>query len=260
MGEGRRMRSVAVLMVCHNRRDVTLECLSGLFAAIHSLEAIEVAVYLVDDGSSDGTSQAVKTKFPSVHVIDSDGTLYWAKGMRTAWEATVAEQDDWDGYLWLNDDTELYEDAVARILATDNGDKIVVGELENARADIVYGMRADGLFTGNCVYVPRKVYESLGMICGDYSHAWADSDYALRAKRARISVVSAGVVGRAEGHPNRPSLKGLSLCERIKSLRNPKGWNLHDLWLYRRRNWGYCAAIASCAHLICHVVAGERRI
>ena len=259
MGEGNGIRSIAILIACHNRRDVTLECLSGLFAATRALEAVEVAVYLVDDGSSDGTAQAVKKTFPSVHVIDGDGTLYWAKGMRKAWEAAVTEKAGWDGYLWLNDDTELYEDAVARILATDNGDRIVVGELENARGDVVYGMRADGLFTGNCVYVPREVYGRLGMICGDYSHAWADSDYALLAKRARISVASAGVVGRAEGHPNRPSLKGLPLVERIKSLHNPKGWNLHDLWLYRRRNLGYCAAIASCAHLICHVVAGERR-
>ena len=108
------------------------------------------------------------------------------------------------------------------------------------------------------LFVSRKVYERLGMICGEYSHAWADSDYAMMAKRAGIGVVSAGVVGRANGHSNRPSLRGLSIRERIKMLRNPKGWNLHDLWLYRRRNWGYCAAFASCAHMLCHVVFAER--
>ena len=184
--------------------------------------------------------------------------MFWAKGMRRAWEAAVAERDDWDGYLWLNDDTELRSDAVARMLAANDGERIVVGELENTKGEIVYRTRPGGLFTGNCVFVPRKVYERLGMICGDYSHAWADSDYAMQAKRAGIGVVSAGVVGKAEGHPNRPSLKGLSLRERMRLLRHPKGWNLHDLWLYRRRNWGYCAAIVSCAHLIAHVMIGDR--
>ena len=135
-------------------------------------------------------------------------------------------------------------------------DRVVVGELINARGEVTYGIRGD-LFTGNFVYVPRSVYEKLGMICGDYHHAWADSDYAMRAKRAGVRVVSCGIVGKCEGHPNRPSLKGLSLRQRWAMLFNPKGWNLHDLWLYRRRNWGVLAALVSCVHLVCHVMRGE---
>jgi len=245
---------VAVLITCHNRCEQTLECLSLLMRQVKP----NYKVFLVDDGSTDCTSKIVTKEFPLVRVIKGDGWLYWAKGMRKAWEAAVAERQDWDGYLWLNDDTELNPDAIAKMLATDGGERIVVGELENAKGEIVYGTRPSGLFTGNCVLVPRKVYEQLGMICGDYSHAWADSDYAMKAKRAGVEVVSAGVVGRAEGHPNRPSLKGLTLRRRLSLLRDPKGWNLHDLWLYRRRNWGCFAAICSCAHLIFHVLIGER--
>ena len=216
------------------------------------------AVFLVDDGSTDGTADGVIAEFPSVRVIRGDGSLYWAKGMRKAWEAAVDEMQDWDGYLWLNDDTELWFDAIERLFAVNNGERIVVGELENEKGEVVYGVRPGGLFTGNCVLVPRTVYDRIGMICGDYSHAWADSDYAMMAQRAGIGVNSAGIVGRAEGHPNRPSLKGLSLRERISMLYNPKGWNLHDLWVYKWRNWGCCAAICSCLHLILHVVIGER--
>ena len=158
----------------------------------------------------------------------------------------------------MNDDTELYPDAIAKILDVNDGEKIVIGELENSKGEIVYGMRPGGLFTGNCVLVSRKVYERLGMICGDYSHAWADSDYAMQAMRAGLGIVSAGVVGKAEGHPNRPSLKALSLRQRLRMMRDPKGWNVHDLWLYRRRNWGLCHAIISCMHMLFHVIAGER--
>ena len=245
---------IAVLMSCHNRRELTLRCLDLLMPQLGE----EGVVYLVDDGSTDGTGTKVRAGYPAVRVIEGDGSLFWAKGMRKAWESAVAERDDWDGYLWLNDDTELDMDAMHKLLAANNGECIVVGDLANAKGEVVYGLREGGLFTGNCVLVPRKVYELLGMICGEYSHAWADSDYAMQAKRAGIDVVSAGVVGQAEGHPNRPSLKGLTLRERIGMLRNPKGWNLHDLWLYRRRNWGCCAAICSCIHLILHVVVGER--
>ena len=246
---------IAVLMTCHGRCEQTLSCLGLLMRQLMS----NGRVFLVDDGSTDGTVAAVAgLNDKRVNVISGNGSLHWAKGMRKAWEAAVAERQDWDGYLWLNDDTELREDAIAKMLSANDGEKIVVVELENEEGKIVYGMRPGGLFTGNCVFVPRKVYERLGMICGEYSHAWADSDYAMQARRAGIGVVSAGIVGRVEGHPNRPSLRGLALRERIGMLRNPKGWNLHDLWLYRRRNWGYAVAVVSCLHMIAHVVIGGR--
>ena len=244
----------AILIACHNRHEATSRCLHSLMPQL----GVRDVVFLMDDGSTDGTAAAVAADFPSVRVMTGDGGLYWAKSMRKTWETAVAERQDWDGYLWLNDDTELCPDAIDRMLAVNDGERIIVGELENAKGEIVYGTRSGGLFTGNCVLVPRKVYNRLGMICGEYSHAWADSDYAMRAKRAGIGVLSAGVVGRAEGHPNRPRLKGLPLKDRLRLLRHPKGWNLHDLWLYRRRNWGYVAAIFSCLHLITHVVIGER--
>ena len=246
---------IAVLIASHNRRESTLGCLSRLLPQLGE----ESRVYLVDDGSCDGTAVAVAgLKDKRINVISGDGRLYWAKGMLKAWEEAVAEHDDWDGFLWLNDDTELNRDSLQTLLSANDGTRIVVGDLANSKGEVVYGLRDRGLFTGNCVLVPRKVYDQLGMICGDYSHAWADSDYAMKAKRAGIEVVSAGVVGRAEGHPNRPSLKGLTLRRRLSLLRDPKGWNLHDLWLYRRRNWGGFAAICSCVHLIFHVLIGER--
>ena len=246
---------LAVLMVCHNRKAVTVACLSRLLPQLGDGDR----VCLVDDGSCDGTAVAVVAlNDKRINIINGDGRLYWAKGMRSAWEAALVARDDWDGYLWLNDDTELNGDALQKLLAVNDGERIVVGDLANDKGEVVYGLRDGGLFTGNCVLVPRKVYERLGMICGDYSHAWADSDYAMQAKRAGIEVISAGIVGKAEWHPNRPSLKGLSLRERIGMLRNPKGWNLHDLWLYRRRNLGYCAAICSCLHMLFHVFVSER--
>ena len=147
---------LAVLIASHNRRDATLGCISRLLPQLGE----DARVYLVDDGSTDGTAVAVAgLKDKRIKVIDGDGRLYWAKGMRKVWEAAVAERDDWDGFLWLNDDTELRSDAIAKMMAVNEGESIVVGELENSKGEIVYGMRPGGLFTGNCVLVPRKVYE-----------------------------------------------------------------------------------------------------
>ena len=274
---------IAVLMTCHNRREMTLRCLRAFADAAKEVERQcgdgkwKLHIFLVDDGSTDGTGEAVQkwhegissssTSTFHLHLIPGSGSLYWAKGMRLAWEAAVDRGHDgedavatkWDGFLWLNDDVVLRPDTLSTLLHfyTANKDAVIVGELENAQGEIVYGKRGD-LFTGNFVLVPRSVYEKIGMICGEFAHAWADSDYALRCKRAGVPVVSCGVVGTSEGHPNRPSLKGIGLGRRWRMLWDPKGWCVHDLWLYRRRNWGVCVAIVSCAHLILHVLKGER--
>ena len=128
----------------------------------------------------------------------------------------------------------------------------------DAKGAVVYGSRPEDLFTGNCLLVTRGAAERVGRICGDFAHAWADSDYAMRCRREDVPAVSAGVVGRAEGHPNRPSLRGKSLKARCRLLFDPKGWNLHDLWLYRRRNWGVAFAVASCIHMAIRVLLGDR--
>lgn len=257
------MNRIAVLMTCRNRKALTIRCLQGLSPQLGS----EDAIFLVDDGSSDGTSGAVQEWFlanssaasAKLHLIPGTGNLYWAKGMRLAWE-TAEKSGDWRGYLWLNDDTELNPNALAQLAseADVDGTTIIVGELVDQTGQIVYGMRSKGLFTGNFVWIPKPVFEELGLICGDYAHAWADSDYAMRAKRKGIAVRSCGVVGHAEGHPNRPSLRGLSFRERLATLVDPKGWCLHDLWLYRRRNWGGLCACFSSLHLLVHVARGER--
>ena len=251
------INNLAILMTCHNRMTTTVACLKSLFAAVDRLDACKCKVFLVDDGSTDGTAETVRKSFPQVRVIYGDGTLYWARGMELAWKS-AAEECEWDGYLWLNDDALLCKDALERLMSVDDGESIVVGDMCNGVGEIVYGMREESLFTGNIVLVPRKTYEWLGMICGEYAHAWADSDYAMRAKKFGVRVVSGGVVGTAEGHSNRPSLRGLTLRERLCLLRDPKGWNLHDLWLYRRRNWGVFRAVASCTHLVLHVIWGGR--
>ena len=240
---------IAILMACHNRVKTTFECLRRLLPQLSEADR----VFLVDDGSTDGTGELVRTEFPEIRVIEADGTLYWAKGMHKAWMAAIGE-GEWESYLWLNDDAMLTEDAVDRMLLKGDGKSLVVGELCDKTGRPVYGLNVNGWVNGNCVLVPKYVFEKVGMICGEYSHAWADSDYACRVKKAGCTIVGAGKVGTTEWHPIRPELAGKSLSERWHLLFDPKGWNLHDLWLYRRRNWSIFHAVASVVHMVFHVL------
>ena len=262
-------RYIAVLMACHNRAKTTVRCLQLLMEATSTWQngndagsTRKLRVFLVDDGSTDGTEEEVGRLFDDsmVQIIKGNGELFWAKGMELAWRTAIDVESSgsrFTHFLWLNDDAMLNPNAVESLFSKDDGRSLVVGDLCDATGRSVYGLNVNGWVNGNCVLVPRRIYECIGMICGDYCHAWADSDYALRVMRAGFDIVSTGIVGVAEWHPLRPPLAGKSLGERWLLLFDPKGWNLHDLWLYRRRNWGWARAVLSCVHFTVKVLIGR---
>lgn len=102
-------------MTCFNRRETTLKSIGALYEQVLP-EGMDFDVYLVDDGCTDGTGEAVREQFPKVRVLQGDGNLYWCGGMRMAW--AEAMESDYDYYLWLNDDTMLLSGALQTLLAT----------------------------------------------------------------------------------------------------------------------------------------------
>lgn len=242
-------KTVAALMTCHNRREKTLECLRTLFEQRITASA-GIQVYLVDDGSSDGTGPAVQNLYPQVKVIQGDGTLYWNGGTRMAMSAAIS--DGFDFYLWLNDDIRLSPDALDRLFRTQAslGDEraIVVGSLcDPDTLEVTYGgsksisrisplkvemlvpaetpQRCD-VFNGNVVLIPRAAIEILGNLSDRFRHRSADYEFALRAKRAGIPAwVAPGYYGQCARNPTSDTWQDMSLpvTRRVKKLLAPTG-------------------------------------
>lgn len=265
---------LAILMTCHNRRETTVRGLARLLPQLGAGDR----VFLVDDGSDDGTGEEVTRRFgrSRIRLIRGDGTLFWAKGMRLAWETADAE-GDWDGYLWLNDDVVLKSEAIVRAVGDlERMPGVVVGACAADERELVctYGASdaqdrkivpngaspqvATGWFNGNFVLVPRAVAERVGRISGEYSHARADYDYAERLKRAGVRFcVTSQYVGTCRDD-FAEKMSGLGLLARLKLLGRPGYWNLRDLWLIRRTYHGVWRAMASCAHLVLLAAKGGR--
>lgn len=269
--------SIAVLMTCHNRVEMTLACLRRLMPQLSPTDG----VFLVDDGSTDGTGARVHADFPSVHVINADGTLYWAKGMRLAWESALASANNYDLFLWLNDDVVLKSNALALLLkdlaASGDSRSVIIGacaddETETASSyaatdlrDVRYEpngstlQKASGWFNGNVVLIPSKTASEVGLISGDYSHARADYDYAERLKRAGVPFwASTQYVGICK-RDNRMETESKGLLGRLHGLCEPGNCNVRDLWLYRYRYWGFAKAIISVCHLLWVVLFQRKR-
>ena len=241
----------------------------------------DIDVFLVDDASPDGTGDKVKARFPSVNVVKGTGDLFWARGMRLAWETAKETGNDYDFYLWLNDDLVLKPDSIKGLLAdweacgdargvivgacsadesektssyaaTDEHDRQIFPDGKNPQL-------ANGWLNGNCVLVPRATYDAVGMISGDYSHARADYDYAERLKRAGVPFfASSRFVGVCRNDfPERMAGKGV--VERTRMLFRPGHWNMGDLFRFRYRHYGLCWAVVSVCHLAFQVIFSPPR-
>ena len=254
-------KTIAVLLTCHNRREKTVRCLQSLSRCSlpknYSLE-----VFLVDDGSSDDTSQAVTKEFPLVHIIAGNGQLYWNRGMHLAWE-TAAKSGNFDFYLWLNDDVELFPDAIVNLIETSSKEiEIAVGMMQ-ARNEIkaTYGGRDNKgniispakevqicrIFNGNLVLVPSKVFLQIGNLDSFFRHSMGDYDYAFRAKKKNInSYVAPNYSGYCDHNTTLPHwcVPEVPFFKRIKSLYSPLG-NSHPYYYfkYTLRHYGIFIAI-----------------
>lgn len=219
--------SIAVLLTCYNRREKTIVCLKSLFRA--SLpDRFKLEVFLVDDGSTDGTSEAVKDQFPFVNLIQGTGELFWNRGMSLAWKK-AANHSDFDYYLWLNDDTYIFGRTLD-ILIQDSQNKsnrsVIVGTtMDEANRRITYGgyrlqennkiiapndfPQYCDFFNGNIVLIPKYVFQKVGPLDMKFHHGLGDIDYGLRAKKHEVeSYVSSQIVGYCE--ENKGTQKWLS--------------------------------------------------
>lgn len=266
------MTCIAVVLTCHNRKVKTLACLRALQRS--ELPAgVSIDVYLTDDGSTDGTSEAVREMFPGTRILASDGSAYWNGGMRIAFREALAS--DADFYLWLNDDTVLDAIAVQRLIETHQiltantgtDRHILVGSTRDQDSGhLTYGglNRRNALFrpvtfrlvppgdvprecdtmNGNCVLIPRSVAQLVGNLDPGFVHSMGDTDYGLRAQRMHCGIwLAPGFAGWCSRNAvSGTFVDGASpLKQRLRRVLGPKGMPPRAWWIYVYRHGGLLA-------------------
>ena len=259
---------IAILMTCFNRRTLTIQSLERLFAQ-ENLQGSELTVFLVDDGSSDGTAAVVQEQFPAVHLMHGDGSLYWNGGMRKAFEKAM--QCGFDFYIWFNDDSMLYPNAFSRLLecerlsAVTAGAAIIVGSFRDPITGVhtyggikrhAHGLRLDFVpvypandealacdtMNGNLTLIPSSVTRKLGNLDGAFRHQLGDVDYGLRASSIGVPIlVAPGYFGTCPDNSRSGTWRDRSqpLSRRWRHLMSPKGAPLMEWPLYTWRHFGW---------------------
>lgn len=252
---------IAVLLACHNRRQKTLSCLKYLFASALPKNFL-IEVFLVDDGSIDGTTLAVMENFPSVNIIKGDGSLFWNQGMRLAWNTAIKKQN-YNFYFWLNDDTLLDKHAIVECidchieaLKADDNDAIIVGACRESVSSVKFSyggrtkqeqpvipngnMQLCEFINGNAVLIPNAIYKSVGILSDKYTHSIGDNDYGLMAIRKGFKCYTTKkfVATCSTNTPPSWSDPKTPLKKRLDSFYSPLGLNIKEYIIFRKKFWG----------------------
>lgn len=225
---------IAVLVTCHNRKTKTLAALRTLFTAVNKYNdsgshQVVARLYLTDDGCTDGTVNDVMDNYSDqdIRILQGDGNLFWAGGMRLAWQTALNDNRSWDFYLLINDDTIFHEDALTELIHTHDyalhtyskGGVYAGIVCSMDGSEITYGGKryANGIFgkstsilpngkpqeclmtNANILLVSQNIVDEIGILSDSYRHSCADWAYGIDANRAGFPVLVTGkICGRCD--------------------------------------------------------------
>lgn len=255
--------NISVLLTCYNRKQKTLNFLESLIEQEY-FKKLNVDIFLLDDGSSDGTDAAVSAKYPFVNIVKGTGNLFWAGGMRTIWKYAKAKKD-YDLFFLFNDDIILFENAFGNLIehymSLNKEGVILVGStLDPESNKITYGgnlfynikhsnyYRAqpdDNKFVqchsanANVLLVDKFTVEKIGMFSDEYTHYLADYDYTFTAYKNGIDVlIPPGYYAWCEDDHGLNWLPGSTpLKKRIEYLYSPKGLAYKEYLYYIKKHF-----------------------
>lgn len=257
--------NVAVLLTCHNRKDKTLACLSSFYnASLPQKYAFEI--FLVDDGSTDGTGAAVTKQFPEVNIIKGNGNLFWAGGMKLVFKE-ARKVREYDGYLLLNDDVELIPDFFLKIVETRryclnkyNKGGLYSGTTVDKKSGVIsYGgnlllkgvsnpkfklleptisPQSCHLTNANVLYIEKEVIDEIGFFDEKFTHGIADYDFSLRAFKAGFPVyITPDICGFCENDHGDNWSDSKSIKQRVNYLKSPTGLAYYEYLFYVKRHF-----------------------
>ncbi|ACK73188.1 glycosyl transferase family 2 [Gloeothece citriformis PCC 7424] len=200
---------VYIIIPVHNRKAITLKCLETL-SQNGDLHRYHVVV--VDDGSTDGTSDAIHSLYPEVTVLNGDGNLWWTGAIKKGMEYAYNQNAQY--IIWLNDDCYPQKGSIDQLLdLCQSNPKLIVGgqSLDPDTLEPSYGgiirnnylikeihtqektiVDCDGL-NGNLVCFSRQVINTIGYPNYQiFPHYHGDTTYTNLAKRKGYQVIIFG--------------------------------------------------------------------
>lgn len=111
---------LSIIILNWNNKEVIFDCLDSVFREIENLDA---EVIVVDNGSTDGSLELIKQKYPKVVFVENKDNLLFAKGNNQG-----VEKANGKWVMTLGSDTIVQEGAIRTLLSKakqDNAENII---------------------------------------------------------------------------------------------------------------------------------------
>ncbi len=238
---------VVTVILNTNRRDDTLACLASLACSTYARNHI----LLLDNGSTDGSAEAVAKAFPAVEILQLTHNLGYAGNNNVGIEAALARSADW--VFVLNEDTLLEPGCVAALVEAGEADAQigVVGPkvLHAGETAIIQsaGGRMDRYWrsshrgqnepdtgqydaqrdvdwiSGCAICVRAEAIRRAGMLDAAYFYYWEETEWCLRLRQHgyRIRYAPAAVLrhkGVQVDYQPKPSVGYYNTRNRLQTL------------------------------------------
>lgn len=242
----------------HNRRTLTVDCLRAL---AHDGVSSWARVCVIDDGSTDGTSEQIAREFADIERIAGDGTWWWCGAIRRGMEHALARGAE--RIFWLNDDCRpppgglhalrefVRQNQCVSWIAANSPDGWTYGAhrktawrirpctaAEEARGEV-------DTFSGNCVCLPRPWIERVGLPHDHlFPHGIGDLDYGLRLKAAGAPLRALPGFAAKNANPSRSSSESWLASSRPmrqiwRDFHSPRSFLHFPAWRrFALRHWG----------------------
>lgn len=256
---------IAVVLTCHNRKEKTVRCLSGLkYNSEHEYHFV-----VVDDGSTDNTVEAIGLiGLKNLHIVQGDGNLFWNRGMHAGINYVHDNLSDCDYVLLVNDDVDFFVGIIDKMVNalshnTTRAD-VLVGATQSDEKKLSYGgiLYTKGInyrmispeekdvdcttFNANCVLIPGVIMRQVGNLDPYYIHSMGDFDLGFRITRKGYVIrVFDEYVGICNDNPTEGTWQDTSLkfSERLKKKESFKGLPRKDWFHYLKNNFGIVTAV-----------------
>ena len=150
--------SVTVIVLNWNGKDLTIECLESLKQVNYS----NFNILVVDNGSTDGSVELLKEKFPEVSILVLEKNLGYAAGNNRGFDSLKPDQPEF--VIFLNNDTivdENFIEPLVKQLLTHKKASQTVPKIyyENDPKLIWYAGGIVNLWTGSIYHLGIRQYD-----------------------------------------------------------------------------------------------------
>ena len=207
------MIDLSIIIVNWNTKDLLIQCLKSLE---QTLQRLKMEVFVVDNGSVDGSVKSVREKFPGAIIIQNPMNLGFAKANNQAVSLSNGKYT-----LLLNPDTQEKEGAIetlrafmdnhpeagaagAQLLNSDGSKQNSIANFPSLATELLNKSLLRWLFPktfpgkernisepievdsiiGACMMVRREAMEQVGLLDEDYFLFLEETDWCYRMKKA----------------------------------------------------------------------------